>query len=324
MSHRTSDHPSRRALLSTVPAVGAATALGSTTAAAATERTTSRNSSKDGVMDLSWLGTAGWRLVAAGRTVLIDPFLTRFPTGLAAGNFDPTTPLSTAPDEIDPYAAGADTVLVSHTHWDHVADVPYVARTTGAQVFGTLTTCHVLSALDVPTGQLSMVEGDEVLALGDLVLRVISARHSRNARGAVLFSGVRTEVPEPPSNISELPEGGTLAFSIDVPDGPRCLFLGASDFSEANLAGLAPDLVTVPVPSSDATFDYVARLLDVLDKPRTVVPVHWDEFESPLRNPPKVLNEATAVRLRRMVDEIARVSPRSKVIMPTYAEPLVM
>lgn len=49
---RTTDHPSRRALLSTVPAVGAATALGASSAAAATERTSSRNASSAGVMDL--------------------------------------------------------------------------------------------------------------------------------------------------------------------------------------------------------------------------------------------------------------------------------
>ncbi len=271
---------------------------------------------------MSWLGTAGWRVEAAGRVVLVDPYLTRFDTGLAAGRFDPATPLRTDPSAVDPHTADADTVLVTHTHWDHAADVPHVVRTSGAQLFGTLTTCQVARSYDVPAGQVSTLQGGEVLTLGDLVLRPFSARHSRNARGAVLFPGV---VPQPgprPQTIADLPEGETLGYCLDLPGGPRCLFLGASDFAEADLAGLAPDVVTVPVPSSDTTWRYLPRLLDTLDRPRTVVPVHWDNFEVPLANPPRPLDETTAVRLRTLVAEVRRLSPRSRVVVPEYLTPL--
>ena len=77
---------------------------------------------------MRWLGNAGWRLDLDGHTLLIDPYLTRFPTGLAAGAFDPDTPL-----RVDPAACRAAgsprTILVTHTHWDHFNDVPYLAQT---------------------------------------------------------------------------------------------------------------------------------------------------------------------------------------------------
>lgn len=271
---------------------------------------------------MRWLGTAGWRVEAAGRVVLIDPYLTRFDTGLAAGRFDATTRLVTRPEAVDPHVAGADAVLVSHTHWDHFADVPHIAATTGAQVFGTLTTCQVARASGVPAGQVATLQGGEVLALGDLVLRPFSARHSRNARGAVLFPGV---VPQPgprPETIADLPEGETLGFCLELPSGSRWLFLGASDFTEEGLAGLEPDVAAIPVPSSDATWQYLPRLLDALGRPRTVVPVHWDDFESPLTNPPRPFDEATKVRLRALQDEVRRISPRTRVVLADYGRPL--
>ncbi len=311
--------PTRRALFAGAAAIATA---GSATAPAAAAAVKRHRRPEDAQATLQWLGTAGWRVDVDGHVVLVDPYLTRFPTGLAAGRFDPDTRLRSDPEAVAPHVEDADTVLVTHTHWDHVADVPLVARTTGAQVFGTLTTYQVLTALGVPPGQVSTVEGGEVLQRGPLVLRVVSARHSRNARGGVLFPGLLTQAPTTPETIADLPEGGTLAYCLDLPGGRRCLFLGASDFSEKDLAGLAPDLVAVPVPSSDATHDYLPRLLSVLDHPRTVVPVHWDDFESPLRNPPQPLDDTTRERLDELMEQVGRVSPRSRVVLPRYAEPL--
>jgi hypothetical protein len=38
-----------------------------------------------------WLGTTGWRIDVGDRTVLFDPYLTRFPTGLFGSGLDPKT-----------------------------------------------------------------------------------------------------------------------------------------------------------------------------------------------------------------------------------------
>lgn len=307
--------PSRRSVLAGLPAAGVPLL-------AAASPSHARPAARPGSATMSWLGTAGWRVEAADRTVLVDPYLTRFDTGLAAGRFDAGTPLRTDPAAVDPHAAGADTVLVTHTHWDHFADVPHIARTTGAQVFGTLTTCQVARSSGVAAGQVSVLQGGEVLRLGDLLLRPVPARHSRNGRGAVLFPGVVPQPGPPPATIADLPEGETLGFCLELPTGARWLFLGASDFSEADLDGLAPDVVTVPVPSSDTTWRYVARLMEVLDRPRTVVPVHWDDFESPLAAPARPMDQATEVRLRTLVDEVRRASPGSRVVVPEYLTPI--
>ncbi|WIM97957.1 MBL fold metallo-hydrolase [Actinoplanes oblitus] len=269
-----------------------------------------------------WLGTAGWRIDVGDRTVLVDPYLSRFPTGLFTGAFDPATPLAVNPAAITAARLGTpETVLVTHTHWDHFADVPQVARSTGARVLGTLTAYHLGLAYGVPAAQLSPVKGGEVLDFGAYRVEVVAALHSRNAGYSMAFPGVRLAVPQPaPATIADLPEGDTLAYVLRVPDGPSVFLMGASDFVERNLTGLRPDVAMIALNSSAATFDYVPRLLAALDRPRVVVPVHWDDFEQPATNPPPVA-PADRNRLSAFVDAIRAASPRSRIVVPEYDQP---
>jgi mRNA degradation ribonuclease J1/J2 len=47
---------------------------------------------------------------------------------------------------IDSIITTADFILVHHGHFDHLGDVPYIARKTGARVIGTETTITILRA----------------------------------------------------------------------------------------------------------------------------------------------------------------------------------
>jgi L-ascorbate metabolism protein UlaG (beta-lactamase superfamily) len=68
-------------------------------------------------IQLTWLGHASWHLKTGQHTILIDPFL----------DDSPTAPLK-AKD------AAADFILVSHGHFDHIADAAKIANRTGATV----------------------------------------------------------------------------------------------------------------------------------------------------------------------------------------------
>ncbi len=204
-----------------------------------------------------WLGTAGWRIDLGAKTILIDPYLSRYDTGLFRGAFNPQTQLTVATAAVDAYAGRPETILVTHSHWDHINDVPYLATGTGARVVGTLTTYHLALAGGVPVGQLAPVSGGELLDFGDYTVEVVSSLHSRNASYSMAFPGVRVSQPPPPVTIADLPEGDTLAFQLQIKDGPAVFFMGASDFVERNLTGLAPDVAMIALPSSNATHDYV-------------------------------------------------------------------
>ncbi|GGM74313.1 hypothetical protein ACFFX1_10040 [Dactylosporangium sucinum] len=55
-------------------------------------------------------------------------------------------------------------------------------------------------------------------------------------------------------------------------------------------------------------------------RPKVVVPVHWDNFETALRNPPPVA-PADKPRLETMLAAIRSASPRSTVLLPAYDTP---
>ncbi|MEJ7634885.1 MBL fold metallo-hydrolase [Aeromicrobium sp.] len=318
----------RRALLTTAGGVALA---GITAGAAAADPSSAgkRSPAKPGSATFEWLGNAGWRVSTPTTTMLVDPYLSRFDTGLAAGAFRATTPITldtTAIDEVlgAPGTGGAsvDAILVTHTHWDHFADVPHIATTRGATVYTSLSGYHLGQAMGIPASKLAVVKGSEELRVGDAVVRVVPSLHSRTGGGGLLFPGLRTQVPEPPKTIADMPEGDTLGFVIRRSGGGGgVLLLGASDYDDQALDGLDVDTVALPVPSNDVTVDYVGRLLRALELPRTVVLVHWDNFETVLRNPPRT-DEATRRRMRAITAEIRRISPRTRVLEPTYLTPM--
>jgi L-ascorbate metabolism protein UlaG (beta-lactamase superfamily) len=66
---------------------------------------------------ITWFGHNCWSIETAGKTVLLDPFLDE----------SPTAPVKAA-------EVKADFLLVSHGHFDHVADAVAIAQRTGATV----------------------------------------------------------------------------------------------------------------------------------------------------------------------------------------------
>ncbi|MFF0751836.1 MBL fold metallo-hydrolase [Streptomyces sp. NPDC004267] len=264
-----------------------------------------------------WLGNSGWRIEGNGKTVLFDPYVTRFPTK----GFDTNTPLTVATDLVDRHIGEPDLILVSHSHWDHFNDVPYIAQSRGIPVVGTATTCYLLQAMGVEAKQLIMVKGGEVLDFGEYTVEVVASLHSRNGTHRYWAPGTLTGPPaKVPETIGELPEGDTLAFQIRVGDGPSTFLTGASDFVERNLTGLRPDIAMIATESTArSTHRYVPRLLKALDHPRTVIPVHWDDFETPLTNPAV---HDSSMDLDGLVAQVRELAPRTRLIPPEHLTPM--
>ncbi|MEU0303016.1 MBL fold metallo-hydrolase [Streptomyces sp. NPDC006175] len=276
-----------------------------------------RTAAPPGSTSFRWLGTSGWRIDVEGRTVLFDPYLTRFRTGLFDGGLEPGTKLRSDPQRVRKHIGRPEIVLVSHSHWDHIADVPYIAKATGARIVGTETTFHLLVAFGVDPGQISVVKGGEVLDFDGITVQVVPSLHSRNKRHTYFAPGTLNATPSAvPRTISDLPEGDTLAFQVTAGSGaPSAFLMGASDFSERAVHGLSPELAMIAVPSSAATSLYVPRLLRALGQPGVVVPVHWDNFEEPLSEPPR---RDPAMDLDAFVALVHQESPTSRIVVPDY------
>ncbi|MDQ7806400.1 MBL fold metallo-hydrolase [Amycolatopsis sp. A133] len=238
-------------------------------------------------MTLRWWGNNGWEIRVGTKTILIDPWLTRFKTGTyTPAGANPRTPLSVNRALIDGYLdrgfLRADHILVTHGHYDHLTDVPYLAERTGATVLGTETHLSLMAALGAPEDQLAIATGGEDLTFDGYSIRVLRSLHSATGtRAQVAFPGTRPlSRRDRPRVISDLLEGGTLAYVVSG-GGASVLDFGGSNYVESELAGLRPDVVLLP-PGGVKVTDYVPRLLRTVGNPRFVAATHWDDFDLPL------------------------------------------
>ncbi|MEV5892064.1 MBL fold metallo-hydrolase [Nonomuraea fuscirosea] len=302
--------------------MGVGTALAGTMGVTNADSVEAAGAASPSVQDgltLRWWGNNGWEIqVPGGKRVLIDPWLTRFKTGTySKQGADPKTPLTVDKALIDRYVDSgelrADHILVTHGHYDHLADVPYLAKKTGATVLGTETHLNLMAALGAPEDQLAVVTGGEYLKFEGYTIRVLRSLHSASgARAAVPFPGTRpgygaVELPKPKA-IQDLVEGGTLAYQV-TGGGRSVLDFGGSNFIESELTGLRPDVVLLPA-GGGSVVDYVARLLRATGHPRHVMPTHWDDFDYPLTEPARDWGGLETLR-----EAVATASPRSKFVV---------
>jgi L-ascorbate metabolism protein UlaG (beta-lactamase superfamily) len=283
---------------------------------------------------LKYLGTAGWEIADGTTTILIDPYLSRIngpaPPGggtghLVAGDSRPAYRWSdiASPDvaTIDAHIQRADFVLVTHTHYDHILDVPHIALSTRAIVIGTESTENVMRAYGVPEGQLITVRGGEDYEFGGFSVKVIPSIHSPLDHKHYYSSATAPAGMKAPLTLEQIhPEGGTLAYLIRL-GGHQILAFGGMNYIEREIMGLEPDVALIGAGASrKEIYDYSGRLMRDLHYPRLVLPTHWDNFLAPYEASQQPALEA----MQSFVKEIVDASPKTRVIVPKYFQPITL
>ena len=295
-----------------------------------------RFASAQGEIRLSYLGTAGWEITDGKTVILVDPYLSRLkvstPNDAVLAN-DPR-PLFTGDDigvsdkaVIDAHIKRADFILITHTHRDHVLDLPYIAQKTGAMVIGTESTVNFARASGVPSSQLLAVRGGDDLEFGVFSVRVIPSLHGILRRAPNVQSNPGPPPPEvfppdakPPFHWRDYVEGGTLAYLIRL-NGVEVLAFGSMNYIEREVEGLRPDVALIgAMPERREIYQYTARLLRALGDPPLVLPTHWDRF-----NVPYSISQQPAIeRLQSFLAEVKAASPSNRVIVPDYFQPITV
>jgi len=280
-------------------------------------------------LQFKYFGAAGWEISDGKVVVLIDPYISRLQYVDRSHPDDDRHAF--ARDEvgvwdtelIDSLITKADFILVHHAHYDHLGDVPYIAKKTGAKIIGTETTITILRAYGIPDDQLYAVGGGEDYQFDNFSVRVIPSIHSALDEKRYFDSrryDSSTEL-KAPLRIDQFIEGGSLMFLARF-DSHDVLTMGSMNFIERALEGLKPDILLAGINGSRlGLYNYDERLVRATDDPPVIIPTHWDTFNLPYRFSQEENVEGKLIPFRSAVAEI---SPNSEVILPVHLQSFIV
>jgi L-ascorbate metabolism protein UlaG (beta-lactamase superfamily) len=249
-------------------------------------------------LELTWVGTAGFRLAYQGVVVWIDPYVTRLPLA----DFVMRKAMPASDTAIAKWIDRADAVLVGHTHFDHALDVPAIARRTGCTVYGSRSLAHLM-ALHGLAPQATVVEAQRDYEVGPFRFHFVPSVHAKLRLGlGVPFSGELTC-----EHVDELtPQayrcGQVWGIHVEVA-GTRFYHQGSADLVEAELHDRDVDVFLCGISGRRFTPRYIERIVRTL-QPKMIVPTHFDDFFRPVGDPHLSFN----VNLTGFADEVHATS----------------
>jgi L-ascorbate metabolism protein UlaG (beta-lactamase superfamily) len=191
--------------------------------------------------ELTWLGHGCWAISTGGKQVLVDPFL----------DDSPSAPVKAAD-------VRADYILVSHGHFDHVADAAKIAQRTGATVISNFEICQWLSKQGVENTHPMNTGGSTQQPFGRVKLTI--AHHS-----STLPDGV--------------PGGNPCGFLLTLPDATIYFACDTALFYDMKLIGAAGiDLAVLPIGDTFTMGPEDSLEAIKLLEPRRVAPSHYSTW----------------------------------------------
>ncbi|WDI33179.1 MBL fold metallo-hydrolase [Hyphococcus flavus] len=291
--------------------------------------TAQSNQLADGELQFTYFGAAGWEISDGQVVVLVDPYISRLKYTDRGDTADTRRAFArndiAVSDEalIDQTITKADFILVHHSHFDHLGDVPYIASKTGAKVIGTETTIQILKAYGIPDEQLYPVGGGEDYQFENFSIRVVPSIHSALNEKHYFDSRRydRDTKLDAPLRLNQFIEGGSLMFLARF-DSHTVLTMGSMNFIEREMEGLNPDVLLAGINGSRlGLYNYDERLVESTGRPKTIIPTHWDSFTLPYSFSQE---ENVREKLLPFRDKVKTISPESRVIIPTHLEPFVV
>lgn len=275
---------------------------------------------------VTFLGTHGFLLERGSQAVLTAPLYSNPPLDRVLKN-EPLAVNEGLIDRLLPesWTRDVSAILVGHSHYDHLMDVPYIARTRAprAAVYGSRTMAHLIASA-LPEGRVRPVSalvdyrmcpglrscqadnagqaGEWILVAGDassgpaLRVRALCSEHSAQFAGVgPLWQGcLREDRRELPQRPSEWMLGDTLAWLVDFLEDGRPVFrVYFQDSATSPTRGfLHPGLVAER--GVDLALLCAGAFNQVEDNPagilrntqaRYVLFGHWDDFFRPQSGP---------------------------------------
>ena len=242
---------------------------------------------------LTWLGVTSFIVQYDDKVILLDAFFSRPKLGLDEGSSE----AGIADFWKAMTIAGVthlDAILIGHSHYDHAIDVGTVSLETGAQIYGSQTTCFIAQAQGVTADKCTVVDQGESFTVGAMTANVARTIHWWPEQSGIGGAyEVFTEPPDP-DHLFIVPHGGVLTYLLSFTEeqgSPTLLFQdslgpmeaddGSSENYTDNLRSLmsAAQEVTVWMSCVDCaeTAEEFQPYVDII-QPKNILSMHFDGF----------------------------------------------
>jgi len=242
----------------------------------------------DGQVKVTFLGVASLLIDDGETQLLTDGFVTR--PGLLKAAFgkigSDTNLVKSVISKL--HINRLKAVFSAHSHYDHAMDAPFVASFTGARLYGSASTLNIGRGAGLPENGMEQYQPGKPMRFGKFTVTILRSRHTP----ALKILGAKDDVGEnitaplhQPAKLKEYTEGG--AFDIFIQHGKHSILIKAStNYIPGALDSVKADVLFLGVATSskqDTAFqnEYYAQTVGKVH-PQIVVPVHWDNFFTPL------------------------------------------
>ncbi|HEX5853780.1 MAG TPA: MBL fold metallo-hydrolase, partial [Solirubrobacteraceae bacterium] len=128
-------------------------------------------------LELEWLGVAGYRLTYEGRTIYIDPYVSRVPLSSVIRRTPALANRALHERYLRP-TGDVVGVLVGHTHFDHAIDVPMLARDHRCKAYGSSSLANLMGLHGLGESAVN-VEPGRRYELGPFTVTFVPSLHSK-------------------------------------------------------------------------------------------------------------------------------------------------
>ncbi|MHA1148845.1 MAG: MBL fold metallo-hydrolase [Promethearchaeota archaeon] len=274
---------------------------------------------------LIWLGTAAYILDLDGIKLMFDPFFFR------QSNKKASPKLKTNKEDIRDIKA----IFISHGHIDHITDAGWFAEMTNISVY-----CSEISKKNIKLwakgeiipdqahrftdkGQNNIhvvIWGDNIKITDNISVDIIKAKHIRfdaNTIFARLKSREFWKEVKYMKPFSKLRAGNVLSFCINYKD-KKIISMGSlcDKYEEILEKFQNSDIFISPIAgNSKKHLAQKAEKIIKIIKPKTVVPLHWDDFYPPI---------SRVEDLRPFSKLVKKKYPHIQIIMPKIDEEIII
>jgi L-ascorbate metabolism protein UlaG (beta-lactamase superfamily) len=181
-------------------------------------------------------------------------------------------------------------IFVSHSHYDHVLDVAYIANKTNAKIYGSESTLNIGRGGNVQEDKLTLFIMNEPVAIGKFKVTVLPSKHSKPNRYNNDIGVVIEKPLKQPAKMRDYTEGGSFEFLVQH-SNKKILVRPCFNYIEGSLDNIKADVLFLgiagfgktDIKAKDKFYEETVKKV----KPNLVIPIHWDNFFLPLNKPLK-------------------------------------